>query len=154
MGSVLIHLWMPRIAQKQLGAAFDANREAEAVWRELGNLPKLADTYEMRQFLYMIADELEEQLAASSELHRLGRATDNHSQANALFNDERCSPPARTFRGGAQRYKRGHGYHQNSANILYGSKANVIFGWISTLLPGIWIWLSTSRTRCTRSRID
>jgi tetratricopeptide (TPR) repeat protein len=60
--------------------------EAEAVWRELGNLPKLAETYEMRQFLYMIADELEEQLAASSELHRLGRATDNHwSQGNALF---------------------------------------------------------------------
>jgi len=86
MGSVLIHLWMPYVAQKQLGAAFDANREAEAIWRELGNLPKLAGTYEMRQFLYMLADDPEEQLAASSELHRLGRSTDNHfSQANALF---------------------------------------------------------------------
>jgi hypothetical protein len=71
MGDVLIHLWVPYIAQKQLGAAFDANREAEAVWRELGNLPKLANTFEMRQFLYMIADELNEQLATSSELHRL-----------------------------------------------------------------------------------
>ena len=30
MGSVLIHLWMPYIAQIQLGVAFDANREAEA----------------------------------------------------------------------------------------------------------------------------
>jgi DNA-binding SARP family transcriptional activator len=86
MGDVLIHLWVPYIAQKQLGAAFDANREAEAVWRELGNLPKLANTFEMRQFLYMIADELNEQLATSSELHRLGRSTDNHlSQCNALF---------------------------------------------------------------------
>jgi hypothetical protein len=40
----------------------------------------------MRQFLYMIADELKEQLATSAELHRLGRVTDNHwSQGNALF---------------------------------------------------------------------
>jgi predicted ATPase len=85
MGTVLVHLWMPRIAQKQLRAALEANFEAEAVWRELGNLPKLAETYEMRQFLYMLADELEEQLATSSELHRLGRSTDNHwSQGNAL----------------------------------------------------------------------
>ena len=35
MGSVLIHLWLPYIAQIQLGVAFDANREAEAVWREI-----------------------------------------------------------------------------------------------------------------------
>ena len=62
MGTVLVHLWMPYIAQKQLGAAFDANYEAEAVWRELGNLPKLVETYEMRQFLHLIAAEHEDQL--------------------------------------------------------------------------------------------
>jgi tetratricopeptide (TPR) repeat protein len=39
----------------------------------------------MRQFLYMLADEPDEQLATSSELLRLGRSTDNHwSQGNAL----------------------------------------------------------------------
>ena len=85
MGSVLVHLCWPYVAQKQLGAALEANREAEAVWRELGNLPKLAETYEMRQFLYLLANELEEQLATSSELHRLGRSTGNlMSQGNAL----------------------------------------------------------------------
>ena len=85
MGSVLIHLWLPYIAQKQLGAAFDSSREAEAVWRELGNLPRLVETYEMRQFLYKIAAEHEEQFATSSELHRLSRSTGNQvSQGNAL----------------------------------------------------------------------
>jgi tetratricopeptide (TPR) repeat protein len=85
MGSVLIHLWMPYIGQKQLGAAFDANHKAEAVWRDLGNLPKLVETYEMRQFLYLIANEPEEQFAASSELHRLSRLTGNlMDQGNAL----------------------------------------------------------------------
>jgi DNA-binding SARP family transcriptional activator len=87
MGSVLIHLWMPAVAQNQLGAAFDANHEAEAVWRELGNLPKLAETYEMRQFLHLIAAQHEERLAASAELHRLGLTTGNQSsQCNALTN--------------------------------------------------------------------
>jgi predicted ATPase len=51
MGSVLVHMWMPYIAQKQLGAAFDSNREAEALWRELGNVPKLVETYDMLKFL-------------------------------------------------------------------------------------------------------
>jgi predicted ATPase/DNA-binding SARP family transcriptional activator len=87
MGSVLIHLWMPSVAQNQLGAAFDANHEAEAVWRELGNLPKLADTHEMRQFLHLIAAQHEERLAASAELHRLSLTTGNQSsQCNALVN--------------------------------------------------------------------
>jgi DNA-binding SARP family transcriptional activator/tetratricopeptide (TPR) repeat protein len=87
MGSVLIHLWMPSVAQNQLGAAFDTNREAEAVWRELGNMPKLADTFEMRQFLHLIAAQHEERLAASTELHRLSLMTGNQSsQGNALVN--------------------------------------------------------------------
>jgi hypothetical protein len=39
MGTMLVHLWMPRITQKQLRAAMEANFEAEAVWRELGTCP-------------------------------------------------------------------------------------------------------------------
>jgi hypothetical protein len=84
-GAVLVHLCWPYIAQKQLGAALDANREAEAVWRELGNLPKLVETYDMRQFLHLIAAEHEQQLATSSELHRLSLMTGNQLfQGNAL----------------------------------------------------------------------
>lgn len=85
LGSVLIHLCWPYIAQKQLGAAMETNLEAEAVWRKLGNLPKLVETYEVRQFLYSFADELVKQLATSSELLHLSRSTGNQqSQGNAL----------------------------------------------------------------------
>jgi DNA-binding SARP family transcriptional activator len=87
LGSVLIHLCWPYIAQKQLGAAMETNHEAEAVWSKLGNLPKLVETYEVRQFLYSFADELAKQLATSSELLRLSRSTGNQmSQGNALAN--------------------------------------------------------------------
>ena len=86
MGNVLINLIWPRVAQKQLDAAFEANREAEAVWRELGNLPKLVETYDMRYYLHLLADEHEEQLAAASELHRLSSSTGNLMfQDNALM---------------------------------------------------------------------
>jgi hypothetical protein len=85
MDSVLIHLWMPYIAQIRLGAAFDANRKAEAVWLQLSNMPKQVETYEIRQFLYQLADEPENQLATLSELRRLSLSTDNQmSQGNAL----------------------------------------------------------------------
>jgi hypothetical protein len=84
-GSVLVHLCWPYIAQKQLRAAFEANREAEAVWRELGNLPKLIETYDMRQFLHLLTGEQKEVLAASSELLRLSRSIGNLMyQGNAL----------------------------------------------------------------------
>ena len=84
MGSVLVHLWMPYIAQKQLGAAFDSNREAETVWRELGNLPKLIETYDMQKFLYMLSDDKKVVLAAASEAIRLCKSIGNKFfQANA-----------------------------------------------------------------------
>lgn len=84
MGSVLVHLWMPYIAQKQLGAAFDSNREAETVWSELGNLPKLIETYDMRKFLHMLSDDKKAVLAASSEAIRLCSSIGNKFfQANA-----------------------------------------------------------------------
>ncbi len=85
VGSLLIHLCWPYLAQKQLGSALEASREAETIWRELGNLPKLVETYEVRQYLYQLADEPEQQLAASSELLRLSRSIGNRmSEGNAL----------------------------------------------------------------------
>ena len=86
MGSVLIHLSWPYTALKKLGAAFDANREAEAVWRELGNLPKLVETYDIRQFLTILGGEQKEVLAVASELLRLSRSIGNLIyQINALM---------------------------------------------------------------------
>ncbi len=85
MGSVLVRLCWPYIALKNLKAAFEANREAEAVWRELGNLPMLIETYDMRQFLHVLSGEQKEVLAAESELLRLCRSIGNlMHQGNAL----------------------------------------------------------------------
>jgi DNA-binding SARP family transcriptional activator/tetratricopeptide (TPR) repeat protein len=84
MGTVLVHLWMPYIAQKQLGAAFDSNREAEAVWRELGNLPKLVETYDMLKFLHILSGDNAAVLAAVAETVRLSTSIGNKFyEANA-----------------------------------------------------------------------
>jgi predicted ATPase len=84
MGSVLVHLWMPYVAQKQLEAAFDSCREAEAVWRELGNVPKLVETHDMLKFLQMLSGDNAAVLAAASETVSLSTSIGNKFyEANA-----------------------------------------------------------------------
>jgi len=85
MGYVLVNLCWPYIAQKQLKAALEANDEAHAIWRELGNQPMLLETFEMRQWIHTITGDHQGLLAAAHETLRLSLATGNQGfQGTAL----------------------------------------------------------------------
>lgn len=85
MGYVLVNLCWPYMAQKQVGAALEANDEALAVWQALGNPPRLLEAYEMRQWLLFIPGDLRGMMAAARETLRLSRLTANQGfEGNAL----------------------------------------------------------------------
>ncbi len=85
MGYVLVNLCWPYMAQKQFEAALEANSEARDIWHELGNLPMLLETYDMRQYILFIAGDLRGALAAAGEALRLSRLTGNQVyQGNSL----------------------------------------------------------------------
>jgi hypothetical protein len=85
MGNVLINLFWPYVAQKQLGAAFGVNDEALAVWQELGNQPMLLEAYEIRQWLLSIVADYRGLEAAASEVLRLCRLTGNRGYQGAAL---------------------------------------------------------------------
>jgi tetratricopeptide (TPR) repeat protein len=71
--------------QKQLKAARQAIQEAQDIWRALGNIPRLLETYDMQEFILFIAGDHEGVLGAASEALRLSRSIGNRSyQGNAL----------------------------------------------------------------------
>ncbi|MGD8855507.1 MAG: AAA family ATPase, partial [Chloroflexota bacterium] len=77
MGYVLVNLCWPYIAQKQLESALEANDEAYAIWRELGNQPMLLETREMRQWILTLTGDHEGLLTTAGEVLRLCRLTGN-----------------------------------------------------------------------------
>jgi DNA-binding SARP family transcriptional activator/tetratricopeptide (TPR) repeat protein len=85
-GNVLINLCWPYFAQKQVKAARQANLEALDIWRALGNIPRLLDTYGTQEWILNGVGDNEGGLAAASEALRLGRSIGNRSAQNmALF---------------------------------------------------------------------
>ncbi len=85
MGVVLNNLCWPYIAQKRLEAARQANQEAQAFWRELGDLPMLAEAYTMGCFILFFTGEHEGLLAAASEARQLSRSIGSRlHEGNAL----------------------------------------------------------------------
>jgi predicted ATPase len=84
-GNVLNNLCWPYIAQKQLAAARQANQEALDIWRALGNIPRLLETYGAQEFIHHGTGDHEGQLAAAAESLRLNRSVGNRSiQSMAL----------------------------------------------------------------------
>jgi len=85
VGNVLINLCWLYIAQKRLEAARQANLEAQDIWRSLGNIPRLLETYETQLSILIIAGDYEGVLATASETLRLSRSIGNRlGQGGAL----------------------------------------------------------------------
>ena len=85
MGHVLNDLCWPYVAQMQLKAARKANGEAQVIWRTLGNLPMLAESYTMGLFLHFFEGKHTELLAAATEALHLSRSIGSRlHQGNAL----------------------------------------------------------------------
>jgi tetratricopeptide (TPR) repeat protein len=76
-GNVLANLCWAYFAQKQLAAARQANEEALDIWRALGNIPRLLETYGVQEFILFGAGDHEGQLAAAAESLRLNRLIGN-----------------------------------------------------------------------------
>jgi hypothetical protein len=72
MGRILTDLCWPFIAQKQLDKACETLREAQAIWRELSNLPRLAEASRFMLRLHFMTGEHRQVLAQASALRELG----------------------------------------------------------------------------------
>lgn len=72
MGRILTDLCWPFIAQKQLDKARETLREAQAIWRELGNLPRLAEASRFMLRLYFMTGDHRQVLAEAPALVELG----------------------------------------------------------------------------------
>jgi DNA-binding SARP family transcriptional activator/tetratricopeptide (TPR) repeat protein len=85
-GNVLSNLCWPYVAQKQLEAALQAIQEAADIWRVLGNIPRLLETYGAQEMiLYSVAGDHEKAITVASESLRLIRSTGSRmAQSMAL----------------------------------------------------------------------
>ena len=72
MGLVLNNLCWPFGAQKQLEQAREALIEAQAIWRELGNLPRLAEASRFMLIIHSMAGDHRSTLVDAPKLAELG----------------------------------------------------------------------------------
>ncbi len=87
MGSVMLNLCWPYLAQIQLEEALGVNSEALAIWQTLGNQQMLLETNTMRLFLLSGTGDLEGTLATAQEALRLSRLTGSqtYQQSSTQF---------------------------------------------------------------------
>lgn len=74
MGLVLNNLCWPFGAQKQLEQAREELNEAQAIWRELGNLPRLAEASRFMLIFHSMAGDHRSMLVDAPQLTELGAA--------------------------------------------------------------------------------
>ena len=74
MGRVLTILCWPFFAQKQIEPARQVLSEAQSIWRELGNLPRLAETSRYLVIMNYAIGDHRRMLVGASELAALGSA--------------------------------------------------------------------------------
>jgi DNA-binding SARP family transcriptional activator len=72
LGGTLNILCWPLVGQKQLERALEALTEAQLVWRELGNLPRLGEASRFMLIIHFIAGDNRRLLLASEQLAALG----------------------------------------------------------------------------------
>jgi tetratricopeptide (TPR) repeat protein len=72
MGRILTILCWPFFAQKQIEPARQALSEAQSIWRELGNLPRLAETSRYLVIMNYAIGDHRHMLAGATELAALG----------------------------------------------------------------------------------
>jgi tetratricopeptide (TPR) repeat protein len=77
MGFVLGNLTYAYFNEGALEEAREANSEAQAIWRELGNLPMLADSYTLKLAIHRVAGEYDAALAIAPEALRLSESIGN-----------------------------------------------------------------------------
>jgi hypothetical protein len=75
MGLVLNNLCWPIGAERPLGELRAILREAQAIWRELGNLPRLAEASRFMLIMHSLAGDHESTLVDAPRLNELGRAS-------------------------------------------------------------------------------
>jgi DNA-binding SARP family transcriptional activator/tetratricopeptide (TPR) repeat protein len=81
------------MTREELEAARKANREAQAIWLDLKNLPMLADAYTLKLAIHRLAGELKALLAAGPEALKLSQSIDNgmhQSMALLMMGDAYC----------------------------------------------------------------
>jgi DNA-binding SARP family transcriptional activator/predicted ATPase len=94
MGFALTNLSWAYATQEQIAAARAANAEALTIWRELGNLPMVADSYTMKMAIQRLAGEYDGLLAAAHETLTLSEAIGNtlhQSMALLSIGDVHCA---------------------------------------------------------------
>ena len=85
MGRILTNLCWPFVAQKQLDKAQEALCEAQAIWRELGNLPRLAEASRFMLRLHFMTGEHKRVLAEAPALRELSVSIGSRQdQADAI----------------------------------------------------------------------
>jgi tetratricopeptide (TPR) repeat protein len=72
LGRILINFCWPLVAQKQLTQALAALREAQTIWRELNNLPRLAEASRFVLLLFRVTGDHRGALAEAPEVSALG----------------------------------------------------------------------------------
>jgi predicted ATPase/DNA-binding SARP family transcriptional activator len=77
MGYTLTNLVNVNWNLDETEAARNANLQARQVWREIGNMPMLADSYTMTQICHIISGEYESALQASQEGYRVSHSFGN-----------------------------------------------------------------------------
>ena len=77
MGFLLSSLTWAYILELQLGAARRANKEALSIWRQLGNLPMLTDTYLLRLVALWVSGDFENLLASGPDALQLCQSIGN-----------------------------------------------------------------------------
>ena len=77
MGFVLGNLTYAYFNEGALEEAREANNEAQAIWRELGNLPMLADAYTLKLAIHRVAGEYDAALTIAPEALRLSESIGN-----------------------------------------------------------------------------
>jgi class 3 adenylate cyclase/tetratricopeptide (TPR) repeat protein len=77
MGFVLGNLTYAYFNEGALEEAREANNEAQAIWRELGNLPMLADSYTLKLAIHRVAGEYDAALTIAPEALRLSESIGN-----------------------------------------------------------------------------
>ncbi|HEX6386636.1 MAG TPA: AAA family ATPase [Anaerolineae bacterium] len=93
MGFLLSSLTWAYLLQFKLGAARQANSEALSIWRQLGNLPMLTDTYSLRLVALWISGDYDGLLANGPEALRLSHSignTGHESETLRLVGEIHC----------------------------------------------------------------
>jgi tetratricopeptide (TPR) repeat protein len=71
-GRILLLLWLPLLFQKQLKPCLEMLSEAQAIWRELGNVPRLAEAFRYRVIVHSAIGDHPRTLAEAPALAALG----------------------------------------------------------------------------------